>query len=120
MPCACRGTGSRSGHYRGLLAGTYGPDPGEEDAIVTCTRTPGGSDATTGELAPYDWSCALRIPGGGAQALRLGFDRAPEDGYEETLHFNVSAADPRWDDRDDRDLILRFDAARASGRPAGF
>ena len=35
-------------------------------------------------------------------------DRAPADGYEETVRFGYDADDERWDDRDDRNMVIRF------------
>ena len=82
----------------------YGVEPGKGDAFVTCAR--GNTDAPPTAL--YEWWCELSVPGGGAQPFLLEFDRAPETGYQEAVRFGHSANDPRWDDRDDRDVIMRF------------
>lgn len=35
-------------------------------------------------------------------------DKAPETGYQETGRLEYTTDDERWDDRADRDLIVRF------------
>ena len=82
----------------------YGVDPGTGDAIVNCERTV--DDAAPD--ARFDWWCELTIPGGGFQDYKLSMDQAPEDGYIETGRLEFKATDEFWDDRADRDLIVRF------------
>ncbi len=82
----------------------YGVDPGKGEAIVTCNRTL--EDAATDTR--FDWWCEMTIPGGGLQELKIDMDQAPEDGYRETARLAFSAADERWDDRADRNLVIRF------------
>ncbi len=82
----------------------YGVDPGTGDAIVNCERTI--DDAAPD--ARFDWWCELTIPGGGFQNYKLSMDQAPEDGYIETGRLEFKATDEFWDDRADRDLIIRF------------
>lgn len=82
----------------------YGVDPGTGDAIVSCERTL--EDAAPD--ARFDWWCELTIPGGGFQRFTIDMDRAPETGYEETGRLEYLASDPEWDDRADRDLIVKF------------
>jgi hypothetical protein len=48
------------------------------------------------------------MPGGGFQPFRIDMDQAPETGYLETGRLEYSADDERWDDRADRDLIVKF------------
>ena len=47
-------------------------------------------------------------PGGGFQDYQLDMDRAPEDGYQESGRLSLYADAEDWDDRADRDLIVRF------------
>jgi hypothetical protein len=82
----------------------YGVDPGTGDAIINCSRTL--EDAAPD--ARFDWWCELTVPGGGFQPFKIDMDRAPEDGYVETGRLEYSASDPDWDDRADRDLIVKF------------
>lgn len=82
----------------------YGVDPGSGEAIVSCHRSL--EDAAPD--ARFDWWCELTIPGGGFQNFKIDMDRAPETGYQETRRLAFSADDPEWDDRADRDLIIRF------------
>lgn len=82
----------------------YGVDPGTGEAIVTCERTV--DDAAPD--ARFDWWCELTIPGGGFQDYKITMDQAPEDGYVETGRLEFKATDEFWDDRADRDLIIRF------------
>ena len=82
----------------------YGVEPGTGEAIIACNRTL--EDAAP--HARFDWWCELTIPGGGLQPFRIEMDRAPEDGYVETARLEHNAADPDWDDRADRDLMIRF------------
>ena len=35
-------------------------------------------------------------------------DQAPETGYQESGRLSYSASDPDWDDRDDRNLVVKF------------
>ena len=82
----------------------HGVEPGTGDAIIACART-------VEEAAPdarFDWACELTVPGGGFQPFMIDMDRAPEDGYVESGGLAYTADDPRWDDRADRDLIIRF------------
>lgn len=82
----------------------YGVEPGTGEAIVRCHRTL--QDAAPD--ARFDWWCELVIPGGGFQPFRIEMDRAPEDGYVESGRLEYRADDPDWDDRADRDLIVKF------------
>ena len=82
----------------------YGVDEGTGEAIVTCARTL--EDAAPD--ARFDWWCELTIPGGGFQDFKIEMDQAPESGYQETGRLEYKAADERWDDRADRDLIIKF------------
>jgi len=82
----------------------YGVAPGTGDAIIACSRTL----ADAAPDARFDWWCELTIPGGGMQPIRINMSRAPESGYAETGRLEYRADDPDWDDRADRDLILRF------------
>lgn len=82
----------------------YGVEPGTGEAIVACSRTL--EDAAPD--ARFDWWCELTIPGGGFQRFTIDMDRAPESGYQETGRLEYSASDPEWDDRADRDLIVKF------------
>jgi len=82
----------------------YGVEPGQGDAIIACNRTL--EDAAPD--ARFDWWCELTIPGGGMQPLLLTMERAPETGYQETGRLAYNALDEDWDDRADRDLIIRF------------
>ena len=82
----------------------YGVDAGTGEAIVTCNRTV--DDAAPD--ARFDWWCELTIPGGGFQDYKIDMDQAPETGYQETGRLEYSASGERWDDRADRDLIIRF------------
>ena len=82
----------------------YGVDPGTGEAIVSCQRT-------LGDAAPdarFDWWCELTIPGGGFQLFKINMDQAPETGYQETGRLEMKATEERWDDRADRDLIVKF------------
>lgn len=82
----------------------YGVEPGTGEAIINCHRS-------LDQAAPdarFDWWCELTIPGGGMQPFKIDMDRAPESGYQETGRLDFSAADPRWDDRADRELVVRF------------
>ncbi|MGE0621422.1 MAG: hypothetical protein AB7I04_07820 [Pseudomonadales bacterium] len=82
----------------------YGVEPGTGDAFVACNRTL----ADAAPDARFDWWCELTIPGGGMQPLRIDMERAPESGYQETGRLEYLADDPEWDDRAERNLILRF------------
>lgn len=82
----------------------YGVDAGMGEALITCNRTL--EDAAP--EARFDWWCELTIPGGGFQLMTVNMDRAPENGYEETGRLEVTVDDEQWDDRADRDLIVRF------------
>jgi hypothetical protein len=82
----------------------YGVEPGTGEAIVACERTL--EDAAP--EARFDWWCELTIPGGGFQPFRIEMDQAPETGYVETGRLSYTADDPDWDDRADRDLIVKF------------
>jgi len=82
----------------------YGVDPGEGEAIMNCARSL--EDAAPD--ARFDWFCELTMPGGGFQPFKIDMDRAPETGYVETGRLEYSASDPDWDDRADRDLIVKF------------
>ncbi|MGD8417278.1 MAG: hypothetical protein PVH91_09490 [Pseudomonadales bacterium] len=82
----------------------YGVEPGTGDAIIACNRTL--EDAAP--EARFDWWCELTIPGGGVQPFQIRMDRAPETGYQETGRLEYSTLDEDWDDRADRDLIIRF------------
>ncbi len=82
----------------------YGVEAGTGEAIVTCARSV--DDAAPD--ARFDWWCELTIPGGGFQDFKINMDQAPEAGYQETGRLEYTAGDERWDDRDDRDLIIRF------------
>ena len=82
----------------------YGVDEGTGEAIVACNRTV--DDAAPD--ARFDWWCELTIPGGGFQDFKINMDQAPETGYEETGRLEFKASDERWDDRADRDLIIKF------------
>lgn len=82
----------------------YGVEPGEGEAFVSCSRTL--EDAAP--HARFDWWCDLTIPGGGFQAFKIDMDQAPETGYQETGRLEFSTSDPDWDDRADRDLIVKF------------
>lgn len=82
----------------------YGVDPGTGEAIVVCDRAI--DDAAPD--ARFDWWCELTIPGGGFQDYKITMDQAPEDGYLETGRLEFKATDEFWDDRADRDLIIRF------------
>jgi hypothetical protein len=88
----------------------YGPAPEEIDAVVTCAR----ELQQAGAHERFDWWCEIAVPDGGAQTRRLEFDQAPESGYESALRFGYHADDAAWDDRDNRELLLRF----ADGRYA--
>ncbi|MFV2089766.1 MAG: carboxypeptidase-like regulatory domain-containing protein [Pseudomonadales bacterium] len=82
----------------------YGVDPGTGEAIIACERT-------LDHAAPdalFDWWCELTIPGGGFQPFQLDMDQAPETGYVESGRLEYAATDPDWDDRADRDLIIKF------------
>jgi hypothetical protein len=82
----------------------YGVEPGSGEALVTCDRA-------MHHAAPherFDWWCELTIPSGGVQATTLEMDRAPDDGYQETMRFSYPACSAEWDDRDSRELIIRF------------
>ncbi len=82
----------------------YGVEPGTGEAIITCERT--ADDAAPDDL--FDWWCELTVPGGGFQPFRIDMDQAPEEGYVESSRLEYRAADPRWDDRAERSLIIRF------------
>ena len=82
----------------------YGVEPGTGEAVITCERTV--VDAAPDAL--FDWWCELVVPGGGFQPFRIDMDQAPEDGYVESGRLEYRADDPRWDDRADRSLIIRF------------
>ncbi len=82
----------------------YGVEPGTGEAIVNCNRTL--EDAAPD--ARFDWWCELTIPGGGFQQFKIDMDRAPESGYVESGRLEMMTSDERWDDRADRDLIVRF------------
>lgn len=82
----------------------YGVAPGTGEAVITCNRTL--EDASPD--ARFDWWCELSIPGGGFQPFRIEMDRAPEAGYVETGRLEYPASDERWDDRADRELIVKF------------
>ena len=82
----------------------YGVEPGTGEAIISCNRTL--ENATPD--ARFDWWCELTIPGGGFQPFRISMDKAPETGYQETGRLEYTTDDERWDDRADRDLIVRF------------
>jgi hypothetical protein len=82
----------------------YGVDPGTGDAIIACERSV--QDATP--EARFDWWCELTIPGGGFQPFKIDMDRAPETGYVESARLAFAATDPRWDDRADRNVIIKF------------
>jgi outer membrane murein-binding lipoprotein Lpp len=82
----------------------YGVDPGTGEAIITCHRTLENAAPD----AKFDWWCELTIPGGGFQQFKINMDRAPETGYVETGRLEMKADDERWDDRADRNLIVRF------------
>jgi hypothetical protein len=82
----------------------YGVEPGTGEAIITCSRTL--EDAAPD--ARFDWWCELTIPGGGFQPFKINMDQAPEAGYVESGRLEMTVDDERWDDRADRDLIIRF------------
>ena len=82
----------------------YGVEPGTGEALINCNRTL--EDAAPD--ARFDWWCELTIPGGGFQPYRINMDQAPETGYVETGRLEMTVDDERWDDRADRDLIIRF------------
>jgi len=82
----------------------YGVEPGTGEAIVTCERTI--DDAAPDER--FDWWCELTVPGGGFQEYKISMDQAPEAGYEESGRLEFKASDEFWDDRADRDLIVKF------------
>ena len=82
----------------------YGVEPGTGEAIIRCSRTLDNAAPD----ARFDWWCELTIPGGGFQDFLIDMDRAPESGYAETGRLAFSADSPDWDDRADRDLIVRF------------
>ena len=82
----------------------YGVEPGTGEATVTCERT---IDDVTPD-ARFDWWCELTVPGGGFQDFKISKDQAPEEGYTETGRLEFKATDEFWDDRADRDLIIRF------------
>jgi hypothetical protein len=82
----------------------YGVEPGTSEAIVACERTL--IDAAPD--AEFDWWCELTVPGGGMLVYELEMERAPETGYQETGRLEYHAGDPDWDDRADRQLIIRF------------
>ena len=82
----------------------YGVEPGTGEARITCERSV--DDAAPDAL--FDWWCEFTIPGGGSQQFSLDMDQAPESGYQETVRFGYSSTDEVWDDRDNRDLIIRF------------
>ena len=82
----------------------YGVEAGTGDAIINCSRT-------LEEAAPdalFDWWCELTIPGGGFQPFKIDMDQAPETGYVENGRLEYLASDPDWDDRADRDLMIKF------------
>lgn len=82
----------------------YGVEPGTGEAIIACERTV--DDAAPDAL--FDWWCELTVPGGGFQPFKIDMDQAPLDGYVESGRLAYRADDPDWDDRADRNLILRF------------
>jgi len=82
----------------------YGVEAGTGEAIIACERTL--EDAAPDDQ--FDWWCELSIPGGGMQDYIFGMERAPETGYQETGRLAYSAGGPDWDDRADRDVIVRF------------
>jgi len=82
----------------------YGVEPGTGEAIIACERTL--DNATPDAL--FDWWCELTIPGGGMQDYLFEMERAPETGYQETGRLEYEASDPDWDDRADRELIIKF------------
>jgi len=82
----------------------YGVEPGTGDAIVSCARSI--KDAAID--ARFDWSCEMRIPGGGFQPIQIDMGQAPLDGYVESGRLEYVADDPDWDDRADRNLIVKF------------
>ena len=82
----------------------YGVDPGMGEAIINCNRSL--EDAAPD--ARFDWWCELTIPGGGFQAFLISMDQAPETGYQETGRLEYSVDDPDWDDRADRNMIVKF------------
>jgi hypothetical protein len=82
----------------------YGVEPGTGEAIVTCNRTLENASPD----ARFDWWCELTIPGGGFQDFKINMDQAPETGYQEHGRLEFKAEDERWDDRADRDLVVRF------------
>ena len=82
----------------------YGVDPGTGEALINCNRTM--EDAAPDDR--FDWWCELTIPGGGFQPFRINMDQAPESGYVETGRLEMNVDDERWDDRADRDLVIRF------------
>lgn len=86
------------------IVAPYGVAPGTGDAIIACNRTL----ADAAPDARFDWWCELTIPGGGLQPFLISMDRAPASGYVESGRLEYRTDDPDWDDRADRDLILRF------------
>ena len=82
----------------------YGVEPGTGEAIIACHRSL--EDAAPD--ARFDWWCELSIPGGGMQPFKINMDQAPETGYVESGRLEYFASDPRWDDRAERDLIVKF------------
>jgi hypothetical protein len=82
----------------------YGVEPGTGDAVISCQRTLENAAPD----ARYDWWCDLTIPGGGFQPFRINMDQAPESGYVENGRLEMKVDDERWDDRADRDLVVRF------------
>ena len=80
----------------------YGVDPEEVEATVLCEQEAANSDGR------FPWRCSLTIPGGGAQRMRLEFDRAPEDGYAETIEFGDAVDDADWDHRRRERIVIRF------------
>jgi hypothetical protein len=82
----------------------YGVAPGTGEAVVMCDRSV--DDAAPD--ARFDWWCELTVPGGGFQEFKINMDRAPETGYAETGRLEFRATDEFWDDRADRNLIIRF------------
>ena len=82
----------------------YGVAPGTGEAVVRCERSL--KDAAID--ARFDWWCELTIPGGGIQMFTIDMDQAPLDGYVETGRLEYKAEDEDWDDRADRNLVVKF------------